>query len=229
MWDWRMQPVEGDQVITVDGFLVQGVHKVAGILDGVLDVTDGVHAATFTPQTLLGRLGLVLIFTESGLLWTGSTHRQKSLRHNERKHSQTGRPKIWCSTETFSCVKLKLSQVAPSQLCETEICVTKCCTALKLYLSVLQWRCLTAPSKATKKPQFILCCFSKLRSLMLFEGPCATVVIHDFKWSACFCFTRRRAAQLIREVAWVARAERGDKKGPTWNTTHAARSPAGFW
>lgn len=71
--------MEGDKVITIDGFLVQGVHKVAGILDGVLDVTDGVHAATFTPQALLGRLSLVLIFTESGLLWTGSTHRQKQV------------------------------------------------------------------------------------------------------------------------------------------------------
>lgn len=56
---------------------MQGVHKVAGILDGVLDVTDGVHAATFTPQALLGRLGLVLIFTESGLLWAGSTQTKK--------------------------------------------------------------------------------------------------------------------------------------------------------
>lgn len=65
---------------------MQGVHKVAGILNGVLDVTDGVHATTFTPQALLGRLSLVLIFTESGLLWTGSTHTdKKSLRHNERK------------------------------------------------------------------------------------------------------------------------------------------------
>ncbi len=62
------------KLITVDGFLVQGVDKVAGILYGVLHVTDGVHAAALAPQALLGSLRLVLQFTKSGLLWTGHTH-----------------------------------------------------------------------------------------------------------------------------------------------------------
>lgn len=60
-------------ILTIDGFLVQGVHKVAGIFYGVFKIADGVCAATLTPQALLGRLGLVLQFTESGLLWTGHT------------------------------------------------------------------------------------------------------------------------------------------------------------
>lgn len=55
--------------ITVDGFLVQRVDKVAGILDGVLEVADGLEAATLGPEALLGRLRLVLDLTESDLLW----------------------------------------------------------------------------------------------------------------------------------------------------------------
>lgn len=56
--------------ITVDGFLVQGVDEVAGVLDGVLEVADGLLAAALAPEALLGRLGLVLDLTESDLLWT---------------------------------------------------------------------------------------------------------------------------------------------------------------
>lgn len=55
--------------ITVDGFLVQGVDKVAGILDGVLEVADGLQAAGLGPAALLGRLRLILDLTESDLLW----------------------------------------------------------------------------------------------------------------------------------------------------------------
>lgn len=61
------------KLITVDRFLVQGVNKVAGTLNCVLEVADGVHASTFTPHSFLGRLSLVLIFTESGMLWTKNT------------------------------------------------------------------------------------------------------------------------------------------------------------
>lgn len=64
--------------VTVDRFLVQGVDEVAGVLYGVLHVTDSVRAATLTPQALLGSLRLVLQFTESGLLWTG--HRKEKER-----------------------------------------------------------------------------------------------------------------------------------------------------
>lgn len=66
------------QVITVDGFLVQRVDKVAGILYGVLHVADGVRAATLAPHALLGSLSLVLQFTESGLIWTGDTQEKDS-------------------------------------------------------------------------------------------------------------------------------------------------------
>lgn len=68
--------------ITVDRFLVQGFDKVAGILYGVLEVADGVCAATLTPHALLGSLCLVLEFTESGLLWTVHTKTKKSFRCN---------------------------------------------------------------------------------------------------------------------------------------------------
>lgn len=56
--------------ITVDRFLVHGVHEVAGILDGVLEVTDGVLATALAPDTLLGSLCLVLDLIESAQLWT---------------------------------------------------------------------------------------------------------------------------------------------------------------
>lgn len=55
--------------ITVDWFLVQGVDKVAGVLDGVLEVADGLQAAGLGPAALLGRLRLILDLTESDLLW----------------------------------------------------------------------------------------------------------------------------------------------------------------
>lgn len=65
------QPVTplGIVLITVDGFLVQGVDKVAGILDGVLEVADGLQATGLGPAALLGRLRLILDLTESDLLW----------------------------------------------------------------------------------------------------------------------------------------------------------------
>lgn len=56
--------------ITVDRFLVHGVHEVAGVLDGVLEVTDGLQAAALAPEALLGSLCLLLDLTESDLLWT---------------------------------------------------------------------------------------------------------------------------------------------------------------
>lgn len=62
-------------LITVDGLLVKGVDKVARVLNGVLEVTHGAHAAPLAPQALLGRLGLVLQLAEPGLVWTG-THTQ---------------------------------------------------------------------------------------------------------------------------------------------------------
>lgn len=74
------------ELITVDGFLVQGVNEVAGILYGVLHVTDGVCAATLTPHALLGCLRLVLQFTESGLLWTGHTHTKKKFKERKKIH-----------------------------------------------------------------------------------------------------------------------------------------------
>lgn len=49
--------------ITIDRFLVQGVNEVAGILDGVLHVTDGVCATALAPHALLGSLCLVFQFT----------------------------------------------------------------------------------------------------------------------------------------------------------------------
>lgn len=49
---------------------MQGVHKVAGVLDCVLEVTDGLQVAALAPEALLGSLCLVLDFTESDLLWT---------------------------------------------------------------------------------------------------------------------------------------------------------------
>lgn len=55
--------------ITVDRFLVQGVDKVAGALDGVLEVADGLQAPGLGPAALLGRLRLILDLTESDLLW----------------------------------------------------------------------------------------------------------------------------------------------------------------
>lgn len=58
-------------VHTVDGLLVQGVHKVARVLDGVLEVADGVRAAAFPPHALHGRFGVVLQLTQPGLVQTG--------------------------------------------------------------------------------------------------------------------------------------------------------------
>lgn len=65
------------RIITVDGFLVQGVDEVAGILYGVFEVADGVCAAALAPHALLGGLRLVFQLTESGLLWTGHTKKKK--------------------------------------------------------------------------------------------------------------------------------------------------------
>lgn len=48
---------------------MQRVDKVAGILDGVLEVADGLEAAALGPEALLGRLRLVLDLTQSDLLW----------------------------------------------------------------------------------------------------------------------------------------------------------------
>lgn len=48
---------------------MQGVHKVAGVLDGVLEVSDSLLAAALAPEALLGSLGLVLDLTQSDLLW----------------------------------------------------------------------------------------------------------------------------------------------------------------
>lgn len=48
---------------------MQRVHEVAGVLDGVLEVSDGLLAAALAPEALLGSLGLVLDLTESDLLW----------------------------------------------------------------------------------------------------------------------------------------------------------------
>lgn len=49
---------------------MQGIHKVAGVLDGVLEVTDGLQAAALAPEALLGSLYLVFDLTQSDLLWT---------------------------------------------------------------------------------------------------------------------------------------------------------------
>lgn len=48
---------------------MQRVHEVPGVLDGVLEVSDGLLAAALAPEALLGSLGLVLDLTESDLLW----------------------------------------------------------------------------------------------------------------------------------------------------------------
>lgn len=63
-------------LITIDGLLVEGVDKVARVLNGVLEVAHGVSAAAFAPHALLGRLGLVLQLAQPGLVWTGHTHTQ---------------------------------------------------------------------------------------------------------------------------------------------------------
>lgn len=62
------------KLITIDGLLVEGIDKIARILDGVLEVAHGVHAASLAPLALLGSLGLVLQLTESGLVRAGNTH-----------------------------------------------------------------------------------------------------------------------------------------------------------
>lgn len=61
-------------LITVDGLLVEGVDKVARVLNGVLEVAHGVSAAAVAPQALFGRLGLILQLAQPGLVWTGHTH-----------------------------------------------------------------------------------------------------------------------------------------------------------
>lgn len=61
-------------LITVDGLLVEGVDKVARVLDGVLEVAHGVSAAAVAPLALLGRLCLVLQLAQPGLVWTRDTH-----------------------------------------------------------------------------------------------------------------------------------------------------------
>lgn len=62
------------KLITIDRLLVEGIDKVAWILDGVLEVADSVHAPSLAPLALLGSLGLVLQLTESDLVWAGKTH-----------------------------------------------------------------------------------------------------------------------------------------------------------
>lgn len=66
------------KLITIDGLLVEGIDKVAWILDGVLEVADGVHAASLAPLALLGSLGLVLQLAESDLVWAGKRHTQEN-------------------------------------------------------------------------------------------------------------------------------------------------------
>lgn len=73
------------RIITIDRFLVQRVDKVARILYGVLDVTDGVCAAALTPHALLGCFSLVFMFTESGLLGTGQTNQKKKIETLKKK------------------------------------------------------------------------------------------------------------------------------------------------
>lgn len=68
-------------LITVDGLLVEGVDKVARVLDGVLEVAHGAQSAPLAPLALLGRLGLVLQLAEPGLVWTGThTHTQHEVK-----------------------------------------------------------------------------------------------------------------------------------------------------
>lgn len=66
--------------ITVDRFLVQGVDKVAGILDGVLEVADGLQAAGLGPTALLGGLRLILDLTESDLLWADDGSKKSGIK-----------------------------------------------------------------------------------------------------------------------------------------------------
>lgn len=67
--------------LTVDRFLVQGVDKVAGILDGVLEVADGLQATGLGPAALLGRLRLILDLTESDLLWADDGSKKSGIKH----------------------------------------------------------------------------------------------------------------------------------------------------
>lgn len=71
-------------LLTIDRFLVQGVDEVPWILDGVLEVADGVCAAAVAPHALLGGLGLVLHVTESGLFWTGHTDEKEKVNTYDR-------------------------------------------------------------------------------------------------------------------------------------------------
>lgn len=54
--------------LTIDRLLVHGVHEVPGVLDGVLEVPDGVGARALAPHPLLGALGLLLQLRQPALL-----------------------------------------------------------------------------------------------------------------------------------------------------------------
>lgn len=66
---------------------MQGVHEVAGVFDGVLEVSDGLLAAALAPEALLGSLGLVLYLTKSDLLWAV----EESTKRGGRKTFKSGR------------------------------------------------------------------------------------------------------------------------------------------
>lgn len=95
---------------------------------------------------------------------------------------------------------------------EAELLLTKCTVVLvatswwpdynclkKMYLSTLWrdnnsvWKLLQKqPCSWLQTPQLILCWISKLCSLMLFEGPCTTLIIQNFKWPTGFCFSKKQ-------------------------------------
>lgn len=57
------------------------------------------------------------------------------------------------------------------------------------------------PRSWLQTPQLIPCWLSKLCSLMLFEGPCTTLIIQNFKWPTGFCFSKEQ-----RRPNWYKRS-----------------------
>lgn len=79
-----------------------------------------------------------------------------------------------------------------------------------MYFSILHrenrriWQLLQKqPHSWLQTLQLIPCWLPKLCSLMVFEGPCTTLIIQNFKWPTAFCFFQTaKAAQLVWELRW---------------------------
>lgn len=83
-------PCPHGRQLTIDRLLVHGVHEVPGVLDGVLEVPDGVGARALAPHPLLGALGLLLQLRQPALLRAARRGGRNQVRAAPRRSAGTG-------------------------------------------------------------------------------------------------------------------------------------------